>query len=389
MTARPSHRASLPADQPPALQVLPYATADLEGCGGRLRGLVDDFMVEEQPLYSPSGQGEHLFLWVEKRNRGSEQTAAQLARELGVPRRAVGFAGRKDNRALTRQWFSVHTPLHPTPQAFASAGIRVLETARHGNKLRRGHLAGNRFSILIRGIRKTPGLESLLERLAVAGFPNYFGPQRLGEDGHNAAAGLRLLLSGTAPRQGAEDARFLINAAQSALFNRIVAKRLHHTGDLRQILTGDLAVLERNGACFLVAHNALIEARQRAENGEIAPSAPLFGTKCPLAEGLPGSWEREALAWNGLSPSAFRLGGKRLSFRGERRAVVARPLALQWERQSLDGEHCLRLDFQLAKGVYATSLLRELMKNDTLADVRLSGVETEAPGDGMAVGAPP
>ncbi|HKI98053.1 MAG TPA: tRNA pseudouridine(13) synthase TruD [bacterium] len=345
--------------------LLACATGDLPGIGGHLKAAPDDFVVEELPAYEPCGRGEHLYLWVEKRGLSTAGIISTLGRVLNVSPLAIGAAGKKDAQAVTRQWLSVHTAADPNPARLSGDGWRVLAANRHRNKLRPGHLRGNRFSIAVRGAQQGPET-AILARLEHDGFPNYFGPQRLGPAHANALVGRELLRRTRSLRGNLERLRFAVNAYQAALFNGLVARRLAIVGDLQRLLPGDLAVLHRNGAAFAVTDSDLETAQARAAAHEISASAPLFGYRTSLAEGEPGSWERAALSDEQLTPEAFRLGGHRVSPKGERRAVRVFAEALTWAWDATGGEPVLRLSFTLAPGVYATTLLRELTKADDL-----------------------
>src|SRR5262245_26115923 len=178
---------------------LPYVTGDLPGTGGVLRSRDEDFVVEEQPAYEPAGQGDHVFVWIEKRGLTTPMAAEGLARALGVAARDIGWAGMKDRRAVTRQWLSLPPPV--TPEAALAAavpGLAVLAARRHPHKLRTGHLRGNRFVLRVAGVGDSATAAArataVLERLAEPpGAPNWFGEQRFGRDGDNAEAGRRLL----------------------------------------------------------------------------------------------------------------------------------------------------------------------------------------------------
>src|SRR5581483_11526905 len=128
----------------------PLLTADLSGIRGRIKAVPEDFEVEEVPAYEPSGEGDFLSLWIEKRDMGAEYFARQVARRLGTPPGEVGTAGLKDRRAVTRQMVSVPASCIDRLGALDGDGIRVLRVSRHGNKLKPGHLHGNRFRILVR-----------------------------------------------------------------------------------------------------------------------------------------------------------------------------------------------------------------------------------------------
>jgi tRNA pseudouridine13 synthase len=343
---------------------LPFLTAHA-GCGGRLKQTPEDFRVEELPLYRPGGSGEHLYLLVEKRGLTTPALLAHLRRALQVPPQALGHAGLKDAQAVTRQWISVHSRADLPLEGVETPALRILEVSRHTNKLRRGHLAGNRFAVVLRGALPPPGFADLLNTLSHRGFPNYFGPQRFGARGDNGPRGRALLLGQAQPGRGRippETRRFLINAYQAALFNRLLATRLAALGRLDTLLPGDRAVLHANGASVAVDDAGLAAAQARADDRELSPSAPLFGYKTPLAEGRPGQWERDLLAEEGLALETFRLGGKKDSPAGERRPVRALPADLACEALALDDGPALRLSFTLPAGVYATSLLREAMQ---------------------------
>src|SRR5437763_6831448 len=128
----------------------PLLTAHLPGVGGRIKTQPEDFDVEEIPAYEPSGEGDFLYLWVQKRGMGAEYFVRQLARRLDVPTSEVGTAGLKDRHAVTRQWVSVPAACEARLAAIADDDLRVLRASRHGNKLKPGHLRGNRFRVLVR-----------------------------------------------------------------------------------------------------------------------------------------------------------------------------------------------------------------------------------------------
>ena len=352
----------------PLIRSLPYLTANLPGCGGLLKSSPEDFIVEEIPLYHPAGNGEHLYLWIEKRQISTEGAVRHLARKLNISLRSTGYAGKKDTDSISRQWLSFHTPAQPQPEDLESPTIRILEMTRHLNKLRRGHLRGNAFNITVRNIAPEAEMEELFGHIAGEGFPNYFGAQRMGRNDGNVQLGREFVrdaggTAGKKNRKGLENSRFVTNAYQSAMFNDIIALRLGSKGTLGQMLPGDIAVLHHNGASFPVEHDELGDIQARADLWELSPSAPLFGYKVPLCKEYPGRWESAILSREGLNLSDFRLGTKSLSPKGERRSVRARPRDFSWELiQDQENQH-LRFKMTLDKGVYATSLLREVMKN--------------------------
>src|SRR5260370_1107272 len=122
------------------------------GSGGRDNTVPAELGVEDTPAYPPSGSGDFLYLWIEKRDMGAEYFVRQVARRLGIPAGEVGTAGLKDRRAVTRQMVSVPAGVAERISHLDGDGIRVLKVTRHGNKLRPGHLRGHHFRILVRDI---------------------------------------------------------------------------------------------------------------------------------------------------------------------------------------------------------------------------------------------
>lgn len=351
---------------PVGAPAIPYGWPTAQGCAGRIKSDPEDFLVDELPLYAASGRGEHLYVRIWKRGLSTRAAVQRLSQASGVPLRSIGWAGQKDAQAVTTQWLSLHAEEAPIHMA-EGADLRILEVTRHGNKLRRGHLRGNRFRVRVRGARLPPDWEQLIGLCTRSGFPNLFGAQRFGPDGRNASAGRRLLERLRGARRLGDKERFLVHALQAALFNALLARRLEETGSLMRLLPGDLALLHRNGATFAVTNASVGEAQDRAGRGEVSPSAPLFGCRVPLAEGAPGAWERDGLAAAALSLDSFRFGSKDASVAGERRAARAFPVDFTWHVEDVPGaQGALVLEFTLGPGVYATALLRELIKSPEL-----------------------
>jgi len=201
-------------------------TSALPGTGGLIKAVPEDFVVDELPAYLPSGEGAHTYLWIEKRALTTDEAVTRICRALGVSHNDAGTAGTKDRQAITRQWISLPDIDPERARAVELEGVRVLEAARHGNKLRTGHLHGNRFTLTVRGT--TDGLAragAILAELGRRGLPNYFGVQRFGNRGDNASEGRKLLdghLQGLRPPRPAAGAqrvsrgqrRLLISAYQ-------------------------------------------------------------------------------------------------------------------------------------------------------------------------------
>lgn len=343
---------------------LHHAFPEWPGSGGRIKAMPEDFVVEEVPAYLPSGSGEHLFLWAEKRGISTGALLQRLSELTGCRRNHMGHAGLKDSLGVTRQWVSLHMAEDPPLDGHEGAGYRILRVARHGNKLRPGHLRGNRFRIRLRNVTARPDLGAFLETLARRGCPNYFGPQRFGARQDNAEAGRSLLLGRSDRRVAPDKRRFLVNAFQSALFNRVLDRRLAHGVAVDDMLPGDLAMLHAGGGCFAVTPEDLDAVRERATAGELSATAPLPGSAVPWAKETPGAWEQAVMEEAGLTPEDFQGRRKRERFKGERRSVRALPRDFTWRLETQADRQDLLLSFALTPGQFATALLREIIKGD-------------------------
>ena len=340
------------------LEGLPTLTPELPGTGGAVRLSPEDFEVEEVPAYTPCGEGPHLFLFVEKRGRNTRDVARELARALRVAERDVGVAGQKDRHACTRQYFSVPGRTPEDARSLEGEGWRVLSAERHGNKLKTGHLKGNRFRILVRGA----GPDALARARAIAcaleerGLPNAFGAQRFGRDGLNAQRGRALLAGHGLPEVRGD--RFLrrmaISAYQALLFNRVLADRIRD-GLFATAVPGDLMKKLATGGLF-VSQDPAVDS-PRVARFEIAATGPLFGHRMmePAQDAL--ARERKVLEAEGLTLASFApLKG---DADGTRRALRL-PLQLSVEPEG----DALCLSFALEKGSFATVVLREVMKGE-------------------------
>ena len=315
--------------------------------------------MEEIPLYAPSGAGEHTFVLVEKRGHTTERVAGLFARIAGVPPRDVGYAGRKDREAVARQWFSI--PRFPPARAreLQLEGVRVLEAIPHRHKLRTGHLAGNRFEIVVREIDEDTARKSAeaFARVCDRGMPNRFGPQRFGRDGGNAEQGLRILRGEGAGRDRRK-ARFLLSALQAAVFNEALRLR---EAPLSTVERGEVAVVHASGGLFRVEDPA--REQPRADAFEISATGPIFGGRTLDPDGRARERERAALASVGIDPDARLCPPPGIEMRGARRALRVRPD--EAELEPVPG--AVRLRFTLPPGSFATVLVEELFGASTLA----------------------
>ncbi len=347
----------------------PLLTADLPGIGGLIKSIPEDFDVEEIPAYEPSGQGDFLYLWIEKRDMGAEYFERQVARRLDIPVAEIGAAGLKDRRAVTRQWLSVPAHVEPKLAQLDGDGIKVLRVSKHTNKLRAGHLHGNRFRILIRKANVSLAPEEnvqarrlhydeIIERIRIHGLPNFYGPQRFGRDGETLHLGLAMLRGQKSIRQPFLK-KLALSAVQSALFNHVLAQRMRD-GLLRRVLPGDVMCKLPTGGMF-VAEDVAAE-QTRFEAREIVTAGPIFGRKTFASAQEALAREQTALSAFDLNATSFTGFGKLLMGTRRHNLVYCDDLAAAVEP---DG---LRLQFALPAGSYATVLLRELMKTDTATE---------------------
>lgn len=337
---------------------VPYLTASVPALGGRIRSTPDDFCVEERPLYLPCGEGEHLYIRVKKRGLSTPDLVLRLASQLHVKARSIGVAGLKDAQAVTMQMLSLQGVKAETVAAVPTdERLLTLEVlGRHRNRLRKGHHAGNQFRLVIRDVRERSedDLQQLFDELLRRGVPNYFGPQRQGRSGMNFQLGAELLQDAARRNKMPRNKRiWFMNAYQSHVFNRIVAKRIE---SIDRVFLGDWAMKSDNGACFPVEQPEV--EQPRADRFEISPTGPLFGSRAPWATGIPGDIEGAVAAELDTTPEFLSKAGAECGFRGERRALRVRLNELSW---SLEG-NVLTLSFWLPPGSYATSVLREVVK---------------------------
>ncbi len=404
---------------------LPFLTTDLPGLGGDIKTICPDFVVEELPKYEFSGQGTHIYAYVQKQNMTTTDMMARIADELDVKKMDIGYAGRKDAKAVTRQWISIE---HVDPQKVRDldfSNIKILDVTHHTNKLKVGHLAGNRFTIRLRNLNRPtqealPIAEQVMDILAAKGVPNYFGPQRFGYryDSH---------LLGAAVVKHDLQAFYDTLLGKSELDTQeefIAARKLYEEGDydgawaawhpafqdhrkalknlikfdgnlnkafrcfdkrllslfvsawqsdifnrtltarmphIDNLLTGDMACKHANGACFRV-EDAKIE-QPRCDAFEISPTGPLFGKKMKELTGPAGAVENPLTESIHLTKDDMpRL--KKYGAVGGRRPLRFRPENHHITTGTDEHGDYLQLQFELPSGCYATVLLREITKRD-------------------------
>jgi tRNA pseudouridine13 synthase len=321
---------------------------------GQLRGVPEDFVVQEQLGFEADGAGAHVLLRVRKREANTEWVARALARQVGCPVRDVGYAGLKDRHAVALQWFSVPAGAVGAHawRGFEGEGFQVLEAHGHARKLPRGALSGNHFSIRVRGIEGDR--EALTERLRLIerrGVPNYFGPQRFGHGGGNLA---RLAQAETA-RRGTHMHALMLSSARSLIFNAVLAARVREQR-WEQLEPGDVANLDARGSVFPVAA-VDAELAARASRLELHPTGPLWGRGSSAAQGRVLELEQQVAAGFPLACEVSVAAG----MRQERRSLRLSVSALRFEVTGAD----LLLEFFLTRGCFATTVLREIVSSNT------------------------
>jgi tRNA pseudouridine13 synthase len=334
----------------------------------RIRQEPEDFVVEEIPAYAPTGEGEHVFVRFTKTNRTTIDVVRELARALGCDPREAGFAGMKDKRAVTTQTVSLHAPRGTAPAALADRaraasleGVVVHDATPHANKMKPGHLDGNRFAICARGVDngRLGEVSRALDRIAAEGIPNAFGVQRYGRAGDNATRALAWLRGEERGPRDPRMQRLLWSSVQSAVFDAVLDARVRD-GTWATPLEGDLLKLRSSGGLFLCAD--VQTDRARAARGELAPTGPIIGARMRRPEGEPDRLEQATAA--ATLGERFDLARVRRLGEGSRRSLRLWVEDLRYETQvdpAGQGVSCVRVYFVLPKGAYATTVLSGAM----------------------------
>ena len=309
-----------------------------------------DFVVKEQLGYDMSGDGEFVAVKVRKTDCNTLFVGEQLAKFAGISARNMSYAGLKDRKAVTEQWFSLQMPGQPTPDfsQFSLEGVEILDVTRHQRKIRIGSLQGNHFEILLRNAEETDELKVRLDFLAKNGFPNYFTEQRFGRDGNNLTQALRWA-NGEIKVKDRNKRSFYLSAARSEIFNLILSKRME-LNLAQQILVGDVLQLNGSHSWFVVDESEdLAQLQQRLAQQDVLLTAPLIGEEEKSAV----DFENEIFAQHQALFALMR----QERMKAARRPILMQPQHFQWQFEP----NGLRLQFALPAGSYATALIRELV----------------------------
>lgn len=392
-SARSAQRLTLAVDTHWLTAALDPARAHGAPVGrGTLRAQPEDFVVEEDLGFAPSGTGQHVLLKVRKRNANTQWVARELARLCGSHPRDVGYAGLKDRRAVAVQWLTV-----PKSKLSLEAWLEVrhpefdvLEAHAHSRKLPRGALAGNRFTIRIRDLSGAVDEQILALRLDAIrrhGVPNYFGPQRFGHNGSNlarVASGLKEL---RAPERG-----FVLSAARSVIFNAVMAERVRD-GSWNRLEAGDIANLDGRGSIFPVEAMAASSASTPADRSHVTsidntaeprgvPHAPAIDPALTARAAQLDLHPTGPLWGRGVPASQLRIAAleSRVATEFQAACDLTAAAGMDQERRALrltvrdlthvhePDSHSLVISFRLSRGSFATTVLRELIDSEVPAD---------------------
>jgi tRNA pseudouridine13 synthase len=316
-----------------------------------LKSTAADFEVEEILGFEPGGEGEHLFLWVEKCGLSTNELITRMAKDHDLPANAFGYSGLKDKHALTRQWLSLHLPGKEAPfEQPTGEGYRVIRQHRHHKKLRPGTHKFNRFRICLREIRELP--EATLQQIdsvRTQGFANYFGHQRFGRKQDNVQQALAQL--GTR-RLSRTRKSMLLSSLRSHLFNQILATRIE-LGHWHKPLQGDVFMLRGSHSIFSdPLDDALME---RFRQQDISNCASLYGSGRNLMSARSVEIEQQIFNENADITNCLERHDSRLQMR---------PLRVAAESFSFDHDPVaglLQLDLSLPTGSYVTTMLEHFL----------------------------
>ena len=332
-----------------------------------------DFVVEEIPLYEFSGEGEHLILLVRKKNLTTNEMIGQFARYLNIKNRDIGYAGLKDKHAMTKQYISIHKQHEEALENFNFEGIKIVSKTYHNNKIRIGHLKGNRFYIKLKKVNPTDAakIDEALKNIEKNGMPNYFGYQRFGNDGDNHIIGEKIA-KGEKKERNPRVKKLLINAYQSHLFNLWLSRRLEINSlvssfepkelegllnmpndaiqkmkeqkHVFKLMSGDLMEHYPKGKLFEYEESE--HDRERFDSHDITVTGLLCGKKVRVAESLAGEIEK------GFDDE--------INADGARRFAWIYPTDIEGRFNQVEAQY--EMNFTLPKGSYATVLIEEIAK---------------------------
>lgn len=338
------------------LESLPLAAGSLPGIGGRIKAEPAHFLVEEQLPYAPIGTGEHLYVTFKRTGYNTVDAVRMIQQCLDLKKTDMGWGGRKDKHAVAIQTISARIgekmPEGQVQKKLEGLPFEIMALKRHRNKIKTGHVAGNRFEIVV----SDPEPDALEKARAIAvsiketGVPNFYGPQRFGYQYQNVDRAWSLFFNTENKKQRKNP--FMVSVMQSVLFNIWLNNRMT-AGRFHQLVGGDIVKKTDTGGMFTVEDMAA-ETR-RFETREIVYTGPMFGFKMMQPAGEAGQLEADLLAQFGIGVDDFR------KFRapGSRR-----PAILMLDDLEIDScDQGLVFRFTLPSGAYATTIMREFTRH--------------------------
>jgi len=335
-----------------SLPVLPRAL-DLDRLQATFREQPEDFYVEEVLGFEPDGNGEHLWLFLEKINLNTQDVVKIISEHTGIKSRDIGFSGMKDRKAVTRQWFSVKAG--DSFQEIVHPGLNLLEQKRNSRKLKRGVHRQNHFRIRLRNMAVSNCNEVLqvgADKIRSSGVPNYFGLQRFGKEGANLDNALAFF-TGSLKRCTQYQRGIYLSAARAYLFNQVLAKRVKE-GNWNGLLEGDVMALNGSSS-FFASETGDEQLADRLDSGDIHPTGPLWGAGKLQSQAAVMTLENSVAS----EYSDFAEGLAQNGLKHERRPFRVFPVDFAVSRE---GKEAVMLEFALSRGSYATSVLRELVE---------------------------
>ena len=332
-----------------------FPTLNPVKASGTIRSIPDDFKVTEINDIELSGEGEHLWLYVQKIGSNTDWVADQLSNICQVPRRQVGYAGLKDRHAITQQWFSVQLPKVIDKETINTSlpdQVSIIDAKFHSKKIKTGQLEANQFEIIVRDIdHNKDAIELNIHNVIANGVPNYFGPQRFGHDMGNIQKA-QDWFSGIYKVKRKNLKSLLISTARSHIFNCIVAQRIKD--DIwNTAINGDILQLNRSHSWFPEHDASSDEISKRLSEFDIHITAAMAGEDSLQSSGECGNLESSIINQFPI----YQQGFEKFRLRQDRRAIRICPIGLNFEWV----DDNLKLTFKLLPGAYATGILREII----------------------------
>lgn len=323
---------------------------------GNFKVQPEHFTVKEDLSFELTGEGEHQFVSIQKRNCTTLYAVDKLAQFAGISPKLVSYAGLKDSYAVTEQWINLHLPGKNELDfsKFDDPNIKIIQTQRHNKKLKIGALKGNYFSLILSDVSSIDELAARIELVKQQGFPNYFGEQRFGHDGGNIIKAFQWA-NNQIKVKDRKKRSFYLSATRSYFFNQIVSERIQK-GLITEVMQGDVMQLVGSHSHFVAQQDELESLQSRVKTHDLVITAPLIGDGALKTEHDACVFEQACL--NKVLDEPLINLIKRERVATDRRAMMIMPVNLSYKQDQSN----LMLDFWLPAGSYATSLVRELMQ---------------------------